>query len=826
MFRPQIRGANQKRKEQKCLFLYNFIYKSLFNSYTLEQGKSQFKKADNLAEIRKYAFDAIRFWYMFVLALGFAMGYAYYINRYAPRVYPIGMSLLIRSQSDLGNSAAMLYSNPMIEAVPNHLDQAHLIKADPLLQKVIEKVNFKVSYFQEGKIKTSEYYPGLPIDFVTDAMGEQLPYGSSFWIQLSSESHFYFKEKRPDESEELTAVDLHAFGEPIKFGNYTFRVIKGNGFNHSNFYKEPLVVNFSTPTAVARGYSGRLNIQWVERGSGLLKLNINGTTPQKEVDFLNTLAETFIEQDVQEKSQNASKTIDFINEQLAEISDSLFRVENRLEQFKEKNYQATLSEKSIRIFERLQELEGDRAMQGLRLRYYDYLTDYIRNGKGGSDLVVPASIGIEDPLLNSLMGKMVELQLNREELSRNTNQENPYLQGVDAQLADLRKNIVENVDNQKRNILLDQKKLGGEIQELERKIRTLPAAEREYVNIKRLYDLSEGLYVFLMQKRAEAGITKASTTSDVTVVNPAKLMGGPISPDTGKNYVMAVLIGLAFPFGFIFIKRFFNDKIQTRDELLELTAIPFLGVVGHKNDAHTNLVLLDSPKSSVAESFRSVRSNIEFFTSGDKEKKNRTIVITSSISGEGKTFCSINLATVYALSGNKTLLIGADLRKPKIYQDFSLLNDAGLSNYLAMQVSVEKVIQKTHVANLDIISGGIIPPNPSELLMSHRMKELMKILQQEYKYIIIDTPPVGLVADAFALMGFADHSVFVVRQNYTRMEFVNNLQGTFETGKIKDASILLNDQKVNSYGYGYGYGYYDDGAPVKRTLWKRILKRK
>ena len=792
----------------------------------MEKGKSQFKKADNLAEFRKYAFDVIRFWYLFVLVLGLAIGYAFYKNRYAPRVYPVGMSLLIRSKNDVGNSAAMLYSNPMVDAIPNHYDQAHLIKADPLLQKVIEKVNFKISYFQEGNIKTSEYYPGLPIHFVAEAEGESLPYGSSFLIQISSESHFYFKEKRPDDTKELAAVDLHAFGEPVKMGNSTFRVVKGKDFKVTNFYQEPLVVHFSHPAAVAGGYSGRLNVRWVERGSGILNLSIHGTTPQKEVDFLNTLAETFIEQDVQEKSQNASKTINFINEQLAEISDSLFKVENLLEQFKEKNYKATLSEKSNGIFERLQELEGDRALQGLRLRYYDYLIGYIRKGKGDSEVVVPASIGIEDPLLSSLMEKMVELQLKREELSRSTNLENPYLQGVDAQLADLRKNIIENVENQKRNILLDQKNVGGKIQKLEKEIQALPAAEREYVNIKRLYELSESLYVFLMQKRAEAGITKASTTSDVTVVNPAKLLGGAISPETGKNYMMAFLVGLAIPLGFIFIRRYLNDRVQTKDELLELTSIPFLGVVGHKKDTHSNLVLIDSPKSAVAESFRSVRSNIQFFTSGEKEKTNRTILITSSISGEGKTFCSINLASVYALSGKKTLLVGADLRKPKIYQDFNLLNEPGLSNYLAMQVSVGSVIQKTTIANLDIISGGIIPPNPSELLMSQPMKELMGTLQKEYEYIIIDTPPVGLVTDAFALMAFADHSVFVVRQNYTKMEMVKALQETFETGKIKNASILLNDQKVISYGYGYGYGYYDDGAPVKRPLWRRILRRK
>jgi capsular exopolysaccharide synthesis family protein len=790
----------------------------------VQQENSHLKKADNLAEIRKYAFDVLRYWYLFVIVLAIALGWAWYKNRYTPRIYPVGMSLLIRSESNLGNSAALLYQNPILDAKPNHYDQAHLIKADPLLTQVVEELNFGVNYFQEGNIRTSEYYPGLPLHFEAIGEGAQLPFGSSFLIQLNGESHFYFREKREDDKQEFAAIDLHAFGDTLSYGGRPFRVVKAKGFRFNDFFNQPFIVSIHHPASVAGGYSGRLQVSWVERGSGMLKLGLNGAVAQKEIDFLNTLAAAFIEQDVQKKTQNASKTIRFIDEQLAEISDSLFRVEKRLEQFKEKNYRATLGEESAELFVRLQELEGNKSSQNFRQRYFDYLIDYIQKERTGTDVIVPASIGLEDPVLNSLIEKLVELQLKREELSRSTNWENPYLQGVNAQLADLKSNIIENIENQQRNILLEQKNLEGKVQRLEKEVQALPAAEREYVNIRRLYSLSEDLYLFLMRKRAEAGITQASTSSDISVVNPAKLLGGPISPNTGKNYVMALLIGLAIPFGFIFARRYLNDKIQTKEELLSLTTIPFLGVVGHKEKG-SNLVFTDRPKSAVAESFRSIRSNIQFFTSGKQEMQNRTIVITSSVSGEGKTFCSINLASVYAISGKRTVLIGADLRKPKIFDDFGLQNEPGLSNYLIKQAELKEVLQATGVAGLDIISGGIIPPNPGELLMSRRMQELLLHLQQQYDVIIIDTPPVGLVADAFGLMEQADHTLFVVRQNYTKMEQVNELNKMAESGKIKNSSLVLNDAKVQSYsyGYGYGYGYYDEGPSGRWKFAKRFF---
>ena len=253
-----------------------------------------------------------------------------------------------------------------------------------------------------------------------------------------------------------------------------------------------------------------------------------------------------------------------------------------------------------------------------------------------------------------------------------------------------------------------------------------------------------------------------------------------------------------------------------------MTEIPVLGGIGH-TIAGMNLIVMEKPKSGVSESFRSVRSNLEFFTS---ETKQKVFLVTSSIGGEGKTFCSMNLSLVFAMSGKRTILLGADLRKPKIYMDFELHNEIGLSNFLAGRNELDEIIQPTGIDNFDIITGGPIPPNPSELLTTDNMAILIDQLKPRYDYIIIDTPPLGLVTDAFILMKFSDHNLYLVRQNFTPKDTIKNVDDMYETGKIEKISILFNDVKVQHYAYGYeySYGYYEDHT-TKSKPWSRLFRK-
>lgn len=344
--------------------------------------------------------------------------------------------------------------------------------------------------------------------------------------------------------------------------------------------------------------------------------------------------------------------------------------------------------------------------------------------------------------------------------------------------------------------------LNNQINVLQDDLSSLPNVEREYVNLNRLYTLSESLFLILMEKRAEASITKASNTSDVVIVNPPKV-GGAITPKTNRNYMLALFLGLGLPIGLILLFDYFNDKVKFKEDIEKNTSIPFLGVIGH-NKNKTNLVVHKAPRSAITESFRSIRSNIEFFI-GNKASK--TILITSSIAGEGKTFCGDNLAMIFASTGKRTVLIGADMRRPKLFRDFDLSNEFGLSNYLSSDLEIDAIIQESPFDNLFIINSGTIPPNPSELLLREKLAVLMHELKDNFDFIIIDTPPIGLVTDAMILSKYVDHSIYIIRQGYTPVGTVKSVDEMYRAGKMENLSILFNDVTVNKYGYGYGYSY-------------------
>jgi capsular exopolysaccharide synthesis family protein len=306
----------------------------------------------------------------------------------------------------------------------------------------------------------------------------------------------------------------------------------------------------------------------------------------------------------------------------------------------------------------------------------------------------------------------------------------------------------------------------------------------------------------MLQRRSEAAITQASNTSDIVVLNPPRV-GGAISPKVNSNYIIGFFAGVLLPFMAFVLLEFLDTRVQSKEDVERITSIPFIGGVGHKS-ATENLAVFSRPKSAIAESFRALRSNLNYFI-GRNEKA--VILVTSSISGEGKTFTSLNLASVYALSGKRTLIVGADMRKPKLFADFDLKNEAGLSNYLAGLADFNSICQRTTYENLDLISGGPVPPNPSELLLSDRMREFIDDARKVYDIVIIDTPPMAIVTDAFVLTPYADHSLFLVRQNYTPKNLMKTVEDYYSTGKLKNISIVLNDISRSGPGYGFGYGY-------------------
>ena len=741
---------------------------------------------------------AIRFWYVILISLGIAIVVAFYNNRYTQRVYPITASILIREVQETGG-AELLYKNSLIDPYRNYLNEPYIIRSYPLIEKVVRDLNFHLIFLNEGYVVTSEAYGYIPVKAYWCGT-DQIRNGRFIFKLLSENSYSLIKWS--DREKETPATE-YLLNDTITYQDYKLCMLKLPEKSIAPHIGIPYILEVKNPTQIAGAYIARLKVEWAEQGSGVINLSLTGTNAEKEIDFISALIQIYGELDLEKKNETASRTVEFIQQQLREIKDSLRTVEYQLERFGNSSRVKDMSAEAQRIYTKLENFEVQKAELLIRQNYYQYLQEYMVRGDEKMDqIILPSSMGISDPILNTLLSKMIDLQTEIKLFGDPERVQNPLIKEQIQRIAQLKGDIEEAIRTLRSTDQIKMDFLKRQLQNAEGQLGLLPASERQLIAIQRNYSLLENLFVYLMQKLSEASISKASNTSDIIPVNPP-MQGGAITPKPMQNYTIALIFGLLIPMGIFVLFELLNNKVQSKEDVEKMTTIPFLGGVGH-NTTGNNLTVRERPKSGVAESFRALRSNLNYFT-GNKSKQ--VFMVSSSISGEGKTFTTINLATVFALSGKRTLIIGADMRRPKIFEDFGRNNSSGLSTYLSSMHRFEEVIQPTEIDNLYLVSGGPVPPNPSELLLTDRFEAFIQTALKEFEYIIIDTPPLALVTDAFVISKFVNHTVFVLRQNYSPKEFVRSIDEYYRSGKLKNMSIMLNDIYKSGLGYGYGQGY-------------------
>jgi len=740
---------------------------------------------------------------------------SFLINRYSTKIFSVNASIIIKEAEEV-SGGRLLYNNPLVKFYRNYLNELYIIKSNPLFERTIAQLGFEHKFLRVGNVLTTEFYRILPVSAAVTANSENKPFRVRFEILNDTELRVF-------DSHDTDHFRDIKFGDKIAIDKVELSFIRAIEIGSlDNYIGQTWLYSFTPKSTLAQDYVGRLTAAWAEEGAGVINLSINGPDPQKEIDFIKGLIENYQDYDLEKKNETASNTLVFINAQLSSISDSLNKAERQLQAFKNKNVVTDLNTEAKRLYEKMEALEIQKTELIVGSSYYDYLEAYINKSNYLDQVILPSSVGVSDPILAELLSQLVTIQTELKSVSRADKLQNPLIEEKRRVVPELKKDIIESIQGQKSVQKIKMDFLNKGIKELESQLNYLPLAERQLVIINRNYSLLENLYIFLLQKHAEAGISKASNTSDIVVVNPP-LSTGPISPSKSRNNLIGFLAGLAVPALIILLLELLNTRVQSKEDIEKMTTIPFIGGVGHKR-GEQNLEVLNRPKSSISESFRALRSNLNYFL---KQKEKGVFLITSSVSGEGKTFTSINLAAVFALSGKKTLIVGADMRKPRLFDDFALGNDRGLSNYLASMSDFEDIVQHTTYDNLDLISGGSVPPNPSELLLTKRMDIFLEEAKSRYDFIFIDSPPLALVTDAFVLSSMVDLTLFIVRQNYTPKSLLKTIDDYFQANKITRISVVLNDIYKSgpgygygySYGYGYGYGYgaYGYGARKKNN---------
>lgn len=784
-----------------------------------------FKGEESSFDLKILIPKILRIWPWIILSLVIFLASAFYVTETATPTYRVSSKFFIK-ENEKGLS---FFENAALEQDQGMglTNEMIILRSGPITEATLAKLDFQVEYFQEETFRAREIYKQTPIVVEVDWKSPQLLHGKMKvdWTSIDT-----FTLSFPDESYSQLFPDgsfggvksiepaQYKFGEWIETPNYKVKVNNTSGQESgSSFFvlrDKSYLINY---------YSFGLLIELEDKNSSILNISLLTPNRQKGEAYLNALMQTYLDIELFEKNEIANRTISFIDSQVAGVADSLSFFENKMQDYRSSNQIFNLSTESSAVFTQLTEIETQLANESLKRRYYQSLKDYLVR-ENYNEIVVPSGLGIDDPYLNGLIENLLAVQVDRSRLRATQTDLSPQLREANKKLADLNASISEilsNVDRNNKMIIAD---LEDRKQQIESSFRSLPQAEQNLIRLQRQATLNENIYNYLSERRAESAISKASNTPSNKIIEYAKAGMLQMSPKPGRNYLAAFLAGLILPILFVLGREFFQTKIEEPKYLERKLKIPVLSTI-LASKSKDSLVVFNAGKSGIAEGFRSLRSNIKFLVPKDKQL---TLMITSTISGEGKTFCAMNLAAVYSLTGKKTMLIGCDMRKPKIFNDFGLKNDIGLSNYLSGQEDdFHNVIKTTQYANLDLIVSGPIPPNPSELLFSPNFEKLISSLREIYDVIILDTPPVGLVSETLDLLSLVDFTLFVFRQNYSEKIFIDALNGLKEQKGVKNIYALFNglDASKVSYGgygysYGYGYGYYDDEEKKKKNRFK------
>lgn len=787
-------------------------------------------------------------WYLFVLSIGLFVAAAYVYNSYTEKSYEIGASIYVKGRA-IGSAEAgeLVNDNLKNEGVALALsNEIGKLTSFSLIKAALEELDYGMAYYnvesfwpdfmKEMWLKEINSFPFV-VDL--DSTANQL-IGTPVYIKAISDSKYHvyassdeanilkFETNEGGKAYDLDFKGEGEFGKPFQSDYVNFTVSKNDGFVASKGFEYSF--KLTRIDDLAMEYKGKLSVLPLDEKdveNRILQLLINSSLADKGVKFLNTLIDVYTYQDLSKKNMRGQNSVEFLDKQIAMMSDSLKKAEMLLQNYKSSSSILDMSIAKGSVLGNLNGLEQEKAELETKLRYYRSTLKYMQDNENSDRIIAPSAAGInEDPLFNQLISKYIELSTRLRELSFTAQPDNPLVIQLERQAESTREAIVEGISSSIETQSANLESINSRIYSLRNNINTMPQDERKLTILQREYDSYAAKYNNLLEKKASAEMSLATNSDNVELVDAAKKTGYiPVEPNIPLNYALAFVIGLIIPLGYVLIKDLTNNNITDKKELERQTKTPLLGMISN-GPRGVKIVSKKYPNSAIAESFKFARINLQYFHQSSNDK---IIGVTSSISGEGKTFCSANLAATFAESGKRTLLICGDLRKPKI-QDFFDLKGPGFTDYVNDFASLDNIIQPTEFRNLDVIAPGVPQEDPIKLFESPNVEIMFKTLRERYDHIIVETPPIGYVADYFVLIKHFDINLFVVRYNYTNKNILSGINDLYANNKIQNLYLLFNDVK-QSAEYGYGYlsnsdGYYTNNHSTIARLNKGKKKLK
>ncbi len=752
----------------------------------------------------------LRHWYLFIIFPLLTVFTAWLYIRYSITEYQVKSVILVKESAEDKAMADMVgnmggFNNQKDTELAN---QMQILGSFSILYEVVDSLDLHIHYIQEGRIKDAELYgikerPFLLTNYVSTQKGL---FQKALSIVLNDNNGYTLQEGESFHAEGI-------LGEPLymPFGQITIE--KNPQYAYA---RKDAIVKITDPILAARIYSTKLQIKTIGN-SELLEMSLVDHVPQRAIDIINAVISAYNRSTVEEKNLTSVKTMDFVNDRLDYLTNELNEVEIAGENYViQQEIIGGADRKLTAFFEQIRANELTVIQLDVKLDALNQVEKVLNQQSSDSLSYLPYSLTLDNLNLTPLLEQFNKLQQERERLLAAAQPDNPILRPVEEQITEVNRIIRTTLKEARQKINNEQIELRQKNKKHWASIQQIPGQERGLLAIERQQNIREQLYLFLLQKREETALAQASAVSDLRILEEPMLRGVTSAPPL-YIYAGAFLLGLILPIGLLTLQEVLDDTINSAQQLKQLTAIPFLGALA-QNSSGEHIVVSKSSRTAIAEMFRMMRTNLQFIGVG---KTQQTMLVTSSMGGEGKTFVCINLGISLAISGKRVLLIGMDLRKPKLKQYIASENFAGigLTNYLTGQAALQEVIHPSEINNqLDFIPSGPIPPNPAELLMLPEMNTLFAQLRELYDYILIDMPPVGLVADALLLGKYVDSALYVTRFGKTKKGQLVIADEIYQSGKLPNLALVLNGVKTGAgygygydygYGYGYGYGYYE-----------------
>jgi len=787
---------------------------------------------------RAYLRSITDIWYAFVICFIVCVLLGYLYTKSTPLQFEASSTLLIEKDKKGMSADDIMSGFGLFNAQQNIENEIAVLSSYSIAERAIISTNNYVKYYKKEQFRKENIYKKSPFLIVIDSLTPQytgmykLTYIDNDKLRIKREDgggylYDYLNHEVISEFTEGVELDLEVkLNEWTKSKNFRIMVVKNERIYQSAFpLSEEYCFSMNDLNSLTEKLMESVKAEAIHKQADVISIKLRSDNAEEAVDLLNALTSQYFLDNLGVKNKMAVLTIEFIDDQLVNISDSLKSTEFKLESFRKDNKIVNVEQQSSSVVKSLEYYETKLAMAQLRKKYFEYLVKYINTERDYSDILVPSVMDVNDPMLTKLIGDLMTINSQKIKIQSNSTADNPLLQTLNQQIAELKRSITESVNSLSSSSDIEISELRKQIANFESEMNKIPEKERLLIGIERSFTINNEIYTYLLQKRAEASIAQASNMPDGRLIDQARVsMTEQTKPKTSIILLISGMLGLFLPFLYILIKRSLFDYVEERGELETFLDVSVLGTIPH-SDLKSNFIIRDHPKSFVAESFRSVRTSLKFMLDSEKTS---VILVSSSIPGEGKTFNSVNLAQVIAATNKKTLIIGLDLRNPGLSHHFYPKNTLGISTYLTGQSTLEDSIQNTEDPNLDIFTSGPVPPNPSELVGSQKMKDLIMLLRGMYDYIVIDTPPINLTTDALQVISEVDAFVFVVRYKYTRKAFLEHFKSQDMKKKIVNCGIVINDVKMArfkgygyTYGYGYGYGVEDD----QKTFWSKYMKK-